>query len=148
VWLPDGQQLVSASCDRTIKFWNSLDGSQIGKPCIGHADSIFSLAVSSDGSFIATASDDKTVRLWSTETYRQIGQSLEHPARVPFVVICPNMELLVSANGEKVLLWSIERILLSAEIGLRLPGGKFVQEVRVISGIILAIVLIHALQVG
>lgn len=118
VWLPDGQQLVSASGDRTIKFWNSLNGSQIGQPCIGHADSIVSLAASSDGSFIATASDDKTVRLWSTETYQQIGRSLQHTAWVPFVAICPNMELLVSATDKMVLLWSIK--VLFAKIAPRL----------------------------
>lgn len=60
VWSPDGQQLVSASEDKMIRFWNSLNGGQIGQPCTGHIDSICSLAISSDGTFIATASLDNT----------------------------------------------------------------------------------------
>ncbi|KAG1739462.1 uncharacterized protein EDB91DRAFT_386645 [Suillus paluster] len=109
VWSPDGFQLVSASYDSTVKFWNSHNGNQIGQPCIGHSDWIYSLAISSDGSFIATASDDQTVRLWSTKTHKQIGQALKHTELLYCVALSPNGELLVSGDGEgKVQLWPIE----------------------------------------
>ncbi|KAG0704011.1 WD40-repeat-containing domain protein [Suillus ampliporus] len=112
VWSPDGHQLVSASADKTIKFWNSSNGDQIGQPCIGHTGLINSLAISSDGFFIATASYDKTVRLWSTKTHQEIGSALQHTSRVFCVAISPNGELLVSGDGEgKVLVWSIENAL-------------------------------------
>ncbi|KAG1727435.1 WD40-repeat-containing domain protein [Suillus lakei] len=78
VWSPDGQQLVCASDDKTVKFWDSSNGDQSGHLCVGHTDRIRSLAISSDGSFITTASADQTVRLWSTKTRRQIGQPLRH----------------------------------------------------------------------
>jgi WD40 repeat protein len=107
-WSPDSQQLISAARDKTIKFWNSSTGRQIGQPCIGHADSIYSLAIASDGSFIATASEDKTVRLWSTKTYQQIGQPLEHPNAVLCVGISTNGALLASGTGGgNSYLWSI-----------------------------------------
>jgi len=108
VWSPDGQQLISASWDKTVKFWNSSTGRQIGQPCTGHTDWIHSLAVASDGSFIATASNDRTVRLWSTKTHQQIGEPLEHSNTVQCVAISTNGELLASGTGNKNLyMWSI-----------------------------------------
>jgi len=108
VWSPDGQQLISASQDQTVKFWNSSTGRQIGQPCIGHTKWIVSLAIASDGSFIATASYDKTVRLWNTKTYQQIGQPLKHQNTVECVAISTNGALLASGVSDgKLCLWSI-----------------------------------------
>jgi len=108
VWSPDGQQLISASYDNTVKFWNSSTGRQIGQSCTGHTDWILSLAIASDGSFIATASYDTTVRLWNTKTYQQIGQPLEHSNVVLCVAISTNRALLANGTVHKILyLWSI-----------------------------------------
>jgi WD40 repeat protein len=119
VWSPDGQQIVSASEDKTIKFWDSSNGFLIGRPCIDvHTDVIYSLAISSDGSFIASASHDKTVRLWSTKSQQQIGHALEHTERVRSVAISPNGELLVSEDFDgNFQLWPVENIL-SAAFGM------------------------------
>jgi WD40 repeat protein len=112
VWSPDGQQLISASDDKTVKFWNSSTGRQIGQPCIGHTLWINSLAIASDGSFIATASSDKTVRLWSTKTYQQMGQPLEHPSTAQGVAISSDGAMLGSGSwGAKLYLWSIGNML-------------------------------------
>jgi len=108
VWSPDGQQLISVSHDKTVKFWSSSTGRQIGQPCTGHTDWIKSLAIASDGSFIATASYDKTVRLWSTKTYQEIGQPLEYSNRVQCVAISTNGALLASGAWDgNLYLWSI-----------------------------------------
>ncbi|KAG2341451.1 WD40 repeat-like protein [Suillus weaverae] len=115
VWSPDSQQVVSASHDKTIKFWDSSNGTQIGRPCTGHTDCIESLAISSDGSFIATASLDHTVQLWSTKSHQQIGQPLEHTAWVLCVAISPSEESLVSGDfGGNLQLWSVENTLSTA----------------------------------
>jgi len=108
-WSPDGQQLISASWDKKVKFWNSSTGRQIGQPCTdGRTDCIRSLAIASDGSFIATASDDKTVRLWSTKTYQQMGQPLEHPNKVLRIAISADGALLASGTeNENLYLWSV-----------------------------------------
>jgi WD40 repeat protein len=74
VWMPNGKQLISASQDQTIKFWNSSKGTPTGQPCTGHTHDIDSLAISSDAFFIVTVSFDKTVHLWNTESHKQIGQ--------------------------------------------------------------------------
>jgi hypothetical protein len=115
MWLPDGQQLVSASEDKTVKFWDPSNGTQIGQTCTGHTNDITSLAISSDGSFIATASDDTTVRLWSVKSYEQIGKPLKHTTYVNCVAISPSGELLASGDFHGNLqLWPIENTLLAA----------------------------------
>ncbi|KIK45249.1 hypothetical protein CY34DRAFT_801873 [Suillus luteus UH-Slu-Lm8-n1] len=115
VWSPDGQQLVSTSYDKTVRFWDSSNGRQIGKPCTSHTSHINSLAISSDGSFITTASDDRTVQHWSTKSHQQIGQPLEHSVDVTCVAISPDAKLLVvgDLHGE-VQLWSIKDTLSAA----------------------------------
>ncbi|KAG1823960.1 WD40-repeat-containing domain protein [Suillus subaureus] len=117
VWLPGGQQIVSASYDETVKFWDSSNGTQIGQPCTGHTF-YPSLAISSDGLFIATASDNNTIQLWSTKLHKQIGQPLKHTVDVCCVAISPNGELLVSGDIDGNLqLWSVENTL-SATLGM------------------------------
>ncbi|KAG2064897.1 WD40 repeat-like protein [Suillus decipiens] len=116
VWLPDGQQFVSASYG-TIKLWNPFTGGQNGSTCIGHRDWIRSLAVSSDSSFIAAASDDKTVQLWSTKTHRNIGHALEHVAGLLCVAISPNGKWLVSGDNQgRVWFWSLKNMLKQHEV--------------------------------
>jgi WD40 repeat protein len=112
VWSHDGEQIISASeQSKSVRFWRSSDGDQIGKRCIGHTYDITSLAISSGGSFIATASLDGTVRLWDTKTHKQIGQSLEHDVGLHSVAISPNEELVVSGDNDGIVwLWSIKNI--------------------------------------
>jgi WD40 repeat protein len=108
VWSRDGEQLISASEDKTVQFWDASAGYQIGQPCIGHSHWICSLVLSSNGSFIATSSHDETVRLWSATTHNQIGQALEHTNQVYCVALSPDGALLASGGRDReVRLWSI-----------------------------------------
>jgi WD40 repeat protein len=112
VWTPGGTQLISASHDQTIKFWDLSKRTDINPPCTGHTHEINSLAISSDAPFITTISSDKTVRLWNTESHKQIGQPLQHTTHVFSVAISPNGELLLSGDYDgNIQLWSIENIL-------------------------------------
>ncbi|KAG2353418.1 WD40-repeat-containing domain protein [Suillus spraguei] len=118
VWTPDGRQLISASDDKKIKFWDSSNGKQIGQPCTDHTFYVSSLAISSDGFFIASASFDCTVRLWNKKSHEKIGQALKHTTCVSSVVISPNGELLVSGDYDgNVHLWSIKNTI-SAEFSM------------------------------
>ena len=127
VWSPDDQQLISASHDKTVKFWNSITGRQIGQPCTGHTDRIRSLAIASDGSFIATASNDKTMRLWSTRTYQQIGHSLEYSNIFKCVAMSTGGALLASGGLDgRLCLWSIRNILQTYDV-----QERYMEDVQV-----------------
>ncbi len=59
---PDGQRIVSASYDKTVRMW-SADGR--GEPLVlrGHDGPVRSAAFSPDGQRIVSSSFDKTVRV-------------------------------------------------------------------------------------
>ena len=61
---PDGNTLVSASHDRSIRIWDIATGNLTGL-LMDHTQEVTAVAFSPDGTVLATASHDKTVRLWS-----------------------------------------------------------------------------------
>jgi WD40 repeat protein len=59
----DGETLISASWDKTIKIGQIKTNKEIAS-LRGHTDSISSVAISHDGLLIASGSKDKTIKLW------------------------------------------------------------------------------------
>src|ERR1051325_6566231 len=57
----DGQRLVSASYDKTIRLWDATNGCLL-LTLEGHTGSVNSVAWSPDGQRLVSASDDKTIR--------------------------------------------------------------------------------------
>ncbi|KAL4983327.1 WD40-repeat-containing domain protein [Aspergillus falconensis] len=64
---PDGQVVVSASNDKTIRLWDTATGA-VKQTLEGHGDSINAVAFSPDGQIVASASNGKTIRLWDAAT--------------------------------------------------------------------------------
>jgi WD40 repeat protein len=59
---PEGKQLVACSADKTVRIFN---GTSLRSTLQGHADWVYSVAISRDGKSIASGSWDGEVRLWN-----------------------------------------------------------------------------------
>ena len=68
---PDGQRVVTASKDRTVKIWDASNGREL-LTLTGHTDEVWSVAVSPDGRRIVSGSWDGTAKVWQAATEEQV----------------------------------------------------------------------------
>ena len=73
-WAPTGQELVSASYDRTVRLWTVGSGSHSRD--VYHTkrmQRIFSTAYTLDARFVLSGSDDGNVRIWKARASEKLG---------------------------------------------------------------------------
>ena len=104
---PDGQTIVSGSCDRTLRLWDFY-GSLIEEPFRGHEGDVCSVAFSPDGQLIVSGSQDGTVRLWNLHG-NLIGQPFQgHESYVWSVAFSPDGQTIASGGDDwTVRLWNL-----------------------------------------
>ncbi len=79
VYSPDGQKILSASNDKTIREWKVLTGAQLEqRECIvykGHSDWVNSAIYNANGNVVLSASNDGTVKKWNIKNQNSIKTS-------------------------------------------------------------------------
>ena len=68
---PKGRYIASASCDGTVKLWDTTTFKVI-HTMHGHTDLVARVIFSPDGKLLATTGNDKTIRIWETSTGKQL----------------------------------------------------------------------------
>lgn len=71
-WRADGQQLVTAGNNNTVKIWNAITGEQV-RTLKGHSQPILDVAWSPNGKRVASSSEDKTIKIWDAATGQDIN---------------------------------------------------------------------------
>jgi len=105
---PDGQRLLSAGDDQTLRLWNAQSGEQI-LACQGHQGPIRSCAFSPDGQRLLSAGVDHSLRLWDAQSGEQILACQGHQGRVWSCAFSPDGQRLLSAGVDQTLrLWDAQ----------------------------------------
>ncbi len=104
---PDGQKLISASADKTIKIWDLVSGQEI-KTLKGHSSYVNYLAISPDGQILISASADKTIKTWDLATNKEIYTLNGHNNYVNALTVSSDGQLLASGSADKtVKIWNL-----------------------------------------
>ena len=103
---PEGNQLVSASGDHTLKEWN-LTNKVCCRTLEGHTKSALSVQYSPGGALIASGSADKTIKLWPLAGTGASVTLTGHTGHVE-TLLFTDAETLVSGGQDKsVRIWNI-----------------------------------------
>jgi WD40 repeat protein len=105
---PDGEKVVSASGDTTLRVWNLETGETL-HILRGHTDRVLGIAVTSNGKKVISASDDKTLKVWNLETGKLLHTLQGHTDRVWGIAVTSNGKKAISASDDKTLkVWNLE----------------------------------------
>ena len=103
---PDGEKVVSASGDKTVRIWSAVTG-ECEQTLAGHRDRVMSASFSLDGEKVVSASLDYIVRIWSAVTGECEQTLAGHTSNVNSASISHDGEKVVSASVDKtVRIWS------------------------------------------
>jgi WD40 repeat protein/energy-coupling factor transporter ATP-binding protein EcfA2 len=135
---PDGRVLASGGCDRLadcsnseVYLWDTITRLPLGQ-LKGAPDAVTSLAYSPDGTTLAAGSCAKPeqgkcrqgeIRLWNPATRQLVSQPLTgHSDFVRMLAFSSNGEILVSSDGQNIILWNVESHQMLGEIA---PGHQY-----------------------
>ncbi len=99
---PDGQRVVSASWDKTLKVWEVETG-QVVVTLEGHEGGVSGCAVTPDGRRVVSASEDGTLKIWEVETGRELATLKGHQGGVSGCAVTPDGQRVISASADGTL---------------------------------------------
>ena len=100
VFSPDGQYILTASADQTVRLWERTSGKNT-LIYRGHKGWVTSAVFSPDGEYILTASHDQTARLWERSSGKEIMIYRGHKDDVNSAVFSPDGEYILTASDDQ-----------------------------------------------
>ena len=108
VYSPDGERLLSASGDQTLRLWDAKSGECL-LTLAGHESGVNGCAFSPDGERLLSASDDQTLRLWDSQSGDCLLNLVGHEIGVNGCAFSPDGKRLLSAGADWTLrLWDAQ----------------------------------------
>ncbi len=109
VFSADGSVLFAASGEPAqageVRQWNVADGKLV-HVFEGHADAIYSIALSPDGTTLATGSYDQKIKLWDIASGKEVRTLSGHNGAIFGLAFRPDGKILASASADRtVKLW-------------------------------------------
>lgn len=103
---PDGNTLVSANYDQTIRFWDVHSG-QATRTWFGRAEALLLVTYSPDGTTVAGSYFDRTVHVWD-RAGNHLHRLRGHQDPVRALAYSPDGDLIATASDDRtVRLWDV-----------------------------------------
>ncbi|MDJ0659686.1 MAG: AAA-like domain-containing protein [Crocosphaera sp.] len=112
---PEGNTIVTASWDTTLKLWQR--NGKLLKTLTGHKNRVHKAKFSHNNQMIASASVDQTVKLWTHQG--ELLRTLEMNAPVYDLIFSGDDQRIIAATGQTIQIWTIEGTLLRTLTGHR-----------------------------
>jgi WD40 repeat protein len=123
---PDGSSLVTASADRRIRIWNTLNG--VEQLAMTQDGSVTEVVYSSDGNWLATTGDDRTVRVWDAKTGTEVFQ-IPLKDKGALLAFCNDNKWLLSTDESGAIeIWDISIMDLPV-LSMATPSESLVEHV-------------------
>ena len=114
----DGKLIVSASQDKTVRFWDVSTGEELAT-LEGHRRAVYCCKFDSRSDKVVTGSLDKTVKLWGSPDGEEIATLSGHTGAVRGVDFSPDGDMVASCGDDGfVRLWRVW----SGECVMTMPG--------------------------
>ncbi|MCA9225145.1 MAG: PD40 domain-containing protein, partial [Planctomycetales bacterium] len=102
---PDGQQLASASYDKSVRLWDVETGKEIAK-FDGHTAAARCVAFSPDGKRLVSGSSDRTAMVWDIDTHKAIATVTGHTGAVRGVSYSPDgQQFATGSEDNSIRIW-------------------------------------------
>jgi WD40 repeat protein len=103
----DGDRVLSASDDTTIRVWNWRTG-QVLQTLVGHEGAVTDLQLLSDGLRLLSAAEDGTVRTWDFRTGQELGTYVSLEVPISALAVHEQQKQLALAAAGRILLLDLE----------------------------------------
>ncbi|MCA8985219.1 MAG: protein kinase [Planctomycetaceae bacterium] len=125
---PSGNDVVTASRDRSARIWNVATGREERRLAEGHQFLSSTAVFLRDEQYLATAAADDTTRLWSTSTGSELHH-LQGTGRGALLAVSEDQQWLATGSDDATIqVWSVAELLAgtgeSVEPVARLQGHK------------------------
>lgn len=101
----NGQTVISAGLDSTIRLWDVATGNPI-RTLSGHTGFINALTVSDDGKLLASGGSDKEIKIWDMATGQLLQTLKGHTQPINALLFTPDGVLVSGSADRTIRLWN------------------------------------------
>jgi WD40 repeat protein len=107
---PDGERVVTAATDGTVRLWDAVTGAEIRR-FVGHTGPVTGVAISGDGRTLATSSQDNSVRVWDLPLTKPLVVRPAHAHDGSVLALASDGRMLLTGGRDPVArLWDTQRL--------------------------------------
>ncbi|MFE6924899.1 TIR domain-containing protein [Nocardia sp. NPDC057663] len=104
----DGSRVAVAGPDKTVTFYDTETGKQVGRPLTGFGEPVGALEFGARGTRLATVTAGTVVQLWNIETGAPVGGPFEGLPEVDGIKLSSDGRYLAAVGDKTVRLWDTE----------------------------------------